>query len=78
MTVSIAASAEGLTRQFGATQALVGLDFDVPSGEVFGVLGHNGAGKTTMIRLLNGLITPTSGRMAHRNPARLCARCEAI
>ncbi len=53
---------EGLSKTFGATRALDSLDLDVPVGEVIGYLGPNGAGKTTTIRLLLGLITPTSGR----------------
>src|SRR6202789_1759338 len=53
--------AEGLTRNFGAVRALDDLTLDVPAGSVFGFLGPNGAGKTTTIRLLLGLIEPTSG-----------------
>ena len=53
---------EKLTKVFGATQALVDLDLEVPTGEVLGYLGPNGAGKTTTIRLLLGLIRPTAGR----------------
>src|SRR6516165_11027993 len=54
--------AEGLAKRFGAFQALAGLDLEVQAGEVFGYLGPNGAGKTTTIRLLLGLLRPTSGR----------------
>ncbi len=54
--------AERLTKYFGASRALEDLDLDVERGEVFGFLGPNGAGKTTTIRLLLGLIRPTSGR----------------
>jgi ABC-2 type transport system ATP-binding protein len=53
----------GLTKTYGgAVQALVDLDLRVERGEVFGYLGPNGAGKSTTIRLLLGLIRPTSGR----------------
>jgi ABC-2 type transport system ATP-binding protein len=52
----------GLTKHFGGRPALVGLDLEVPRGVVFGYLGPNGAGKTTTIRLLAGLLRPTSGR----------------
>jgi len=52
---------ERLTKRFGATGALDGLDLAVREGEVLGFLGPNGAGKTTTIRLLLGLIHPTSG-----------------
>ena len=50
-----------LTRRFGAQTAVNTLDFEVYRGEVFGFLGHNGAGKTTTVRLLNGVLTPSSG-----------------
>jgi ABC-2 type transport system ATP-binding protein len=52
---------EGLTKRFGTVDALVDLNLDVAQGEVLGYLGPNGAGKTTTIRLLLGLIRPTSG-----------------
>jgi ABC-2 type transport system ATP-binding protein len=54
---------DALTKRFGATVALDGLDQRVPQGEVFGFLGPNGAGKTTTIRLLLDQIRPTSGRV---------------
>ena len=58
--------AEGLTRIFGqpprAVTAVDHLTLDVAEGEVFGFLGPNGAGKTTTVRMLTGLIGPTSGR----------------
>ena len=54
--------AERLSKRFGDTEALCSLDLEVPPGEVLGYLGPNGAGKTTTIRLLLGLIRPTSGR----------------
>jgi len=51
-----------LTKRFGHTVALAGLSMTVPRGEVFGFLGPNGAGKTTAVKLLLGLLTPTSGQ----------------
>src|SRR5438067_5624671 len=51
-----------LTKRFGRTVALAGLSMTVPRGEVFGFLGPNGAGKTTAVKLLLGLLTPTSGQ----------------
>jgi ABC-2 type transport system ATP-binding protein len=51
-----------LTRRFGAFVAVDRITFDVQTGEVFGFLGANGAGKTTAIRMLTGLLAPTSGR----------------
>jgi len=53
---------EGLTKRFGAFTAVDRLSFRVEEGEVFGLLGSNGAGKSTAIRMLVGLLTPTSGR----------------
>jgi len=51
-----------LTKRFGHTVALAGLSMTVPRGEVFGFLGPNGAGKTTAVKLLLGLLKPTSGQ----------------
>ena len=51
-----------LTKRFGKTIALAGLTMTVPRGEVFGFLGPNGAGKTTAVKLLLGLLRPTSGQ----------------
>jgi ABC-2 type transport system ATP-binding protein len=53
---------EGLSKDYGSLTALAPLDMEVSRGEVMGYLGPNGAGKTTTIRLLLGLIRPTSGR----------------
>ena len=50
-----------LTKKFGNFTAVDHISFDVPQGEIFGFLGPNGAGKTTTIRMLLGLLTPTSG-----------------
>jgi len=62
MTDQIAIHTEGLTKHYGDVQALVDLDLDIASGEVFGFLGPNGAGKTTMIRTILDEIRPTAGR----------------
>ncbi|HVS12489.1 MAG TPA: ABC transporter ATP-binding protein [Thermoanaerobaculia bacterium] len=53
--------ARGLSKSYGSAQALRGLDLGVERGEILGYLGPNGAGKTTTIRLLLGLLRPTSG-----------------
>jgi ABC-2 type transport system ATP-binding protein len=55
---------ERLTRRFGAFTAVDQVTFEVLRGEVFGFLGPNGAGKTTTIKMLAGLLLPTSGRGA--------------
>lgn len=52
---------KGLTRMFGSFTAVDHIDIKVKKGEIFGFLGANGAGKTTAIRMLCGLINPTSG-----------------
>jgi ABC-2 type transport system ATP-binding protein len=54
--------ARELTRRFGAFTAVDAISFDVAPGEVFGFLGANGAGKTTAIRMLTGLLAPSSGQ----------------
>jgi ABC-2 type transport system ATP-binding protein len=61
MTDQITIHTEGLTKHYGAVEALVGLDLGVRSGEVFGFLGPNGAGKTTTIRTMLDEIRPTAG-----------------
>ena len=57
----VAIEARELTRRFGSFTAVDHITFDVRVGEVFGFLGANGAGKTTAIRILTGLLSPTSG-----------------
>ena len=56
-----AISASDLTRRFGSFVAVDHVSFDVQAGEIFGFLGSNGAGKSTTIRMLCGLLKPTSG-----------------
>jgi len=53
----------GLTRVFGPVRAVDGLDLRVETGRFFGFLGPNGAGKSTTIKMLTGLLAPTSGTM---------------
>ena len=57
-----AITARGLTRRFGDLVAVSKLDLDVPRARIYGFLGPNGSGKSTTIRMLCGLLTPTSGR----------------
>ncbi|MEP7347043.1 MAG: ABC transporter ATP-binding protein, partial [Gemmatimonadaceae bacterium] len=52
---------KGLTKTFGHLVAVDSLDLEIRRGEVFGLLGPNGSGKTTTIRMLCGLLLPTSG-----------------
>lgn len=56
-----AIEAHGLTKSFGKTQALAGIDLEVDEGRVLGLLGPNGAGKTTAVRILATLLRPDSG-----------------
>ena len=60
-----AIDARGLTRRFGSFTAVDAITFHVEPGEVFGFLGANGAGKTTAIRMLIGVLQPTC-RLRHR------------
>jgi ABC-2 type transport system ATP-binding protein len=54
---------ESLTKRYGAHEAVKNLSLHVPAGELFGFLGPNGAGKTTTIKMIAGLLRPTSGRI---------------
>jgi ABC-2 type transport system ATP-binding protein len=62
MSETAAIHTEALRKVFGHLAAVDGLDLTVHRGEVFGLLGPNGSGKTTTIRMLTGLMAPTSGR----------------
>ena len=61
MTSDLAVSAHGLTKSFGDTKALCGIDLQIPRGSVLGVLGPNGAGKTTAVRILTTLLRADAG-----------------
>lgn len=58
---ALAVRTTGLGKSFGGVAAVHGLDLEVGRGEVFGLLGPNGSGKTTTIRMLCGLVTPSAG-----------------
>jgi ABC transporter DrrB family efflux protein len=62
---------EGVTKRFGSTQALAGVDLFVEEGRVLALLGPNGAGKTTLVRILATLLRPDSGRA-------LVADCDVV
>ncbi len=58
-----AVTVRGLTRRFGDVVAVKDVSFEIPRGKVFGFLGPNGSGKSTTIRMLTGLLTPTTGEV---------------
>ncbi len=62
--LNVAIGARHLRKVFGNFQAVKGVDLEVRYGEIYGLLGANGAGKTTMIKMLCGLLEPTSGEMS--------------
>src|SRR5688572_25809833 len=59
----LAVDARGLSKRFGTTVALNGLDLQIRSGEIYGLLGPNGSGKTTFIRCVAGLLRPEAGSL---------------
>lgn len=61
METSAAIEVQGLTKRFGALEAVKDVSFNVGQGEIFGLLGPNGAGKSTLIRMLTTLIPPSAG-----------------
>jgi ABC-2 type transport system ATP-binding protein len=71
--MSSAITVRGLTKSYGANQALRGVDFDVEEGEVFGLLGPNGAGKTTTVEILEGYRPRDGGEVSvlGHDPSRL-------
>jgi ABC-2 type transport system ATP-binding protein len=62
-SAEVAVLFESVHKRYRETAALRGMDMTVPRGEIFGLLGPNGSGKTTTVNLLCGLISPTSGRI---------------
>ncbi|MGP1716377.1 MAG: ABC transporter ATP-binding protein [Methylophilus sp.] len=61
--MAAAVEIQGITKHFGAFEALRGIDLTIQQGEFFALLGPNGAGKSTLINLLSGLLKPTSGHI---------------
>jgi ABC-2 type transport system ATP-binding protein len=59
----VAVRAEHVTKRYGQLTALDALDLTIPRGRVFGLLGPNGSGKTTFLRLIAGYVLPSSGRL---------------
>lgn len=62
--MNAALEAEGLVKRYGARTAVEDLSFQVPRGAIYGVLGQNGAGKSTTLRMLVGVLKPSAGRIS--------------
>ncbi len=61
--MNVVISTRGLVKRYGRVRAVDGIDLDVEQGDVYGFLGANGSGKTTTVRMLLGLVLPTSGEV---------------
>ena len=57
----------GISKNFGAIQALTGVSLKIDAGEVLGLMGDNGAGKSTLIKVITGVLPPTSGKIFVRD-----------
>ena len=69
---------EGITKNFGAIEALRGISFEIGKGEVVALLGANGAGKSTLVKIISGGLEPTSGRLVYEgNEVRFTSPAEA-
>ena len=60
----------GVSKRYGVVQALAGVDLDIRAGEVLALVGENGAGKSTMMRIIEGVVAPDSGTLAFGGIAR--------
>ena len=56
---------EGLSKRYGAQQAVDRVSFELRQGEIYGLLGPNGAGKTTTLSMISGLLRPDEGRVLY-------------
>ena len=63
-TADLAVETRGLTRDFGGLRAVDAIDLRVEAGAMYGFLGRNGAGKTTAIKMLTGILAPTAGKVS--------------
>src|ERR1700733_1602529 len=60
----------GVSKRFGVVQALAGVDLDIRAGEVLALVGENGAGKSTMMRIVEGVARPDAGTLAFEGNVR--------
>lgn len=65
---------KSLRKSFKSTEVLKGVDFEVNQGEIFALLGSNGAGKTTIVKILTTLLKPDSGTAAVNSFDIVCSR----
>ena len=63
-TADLAVETRGLTRDFGGLRAVDSLSLRVEAGSLYGFLGRNGAGKSTTIKMLTGILAPTAGKVS--------------
>lgn len=63
MAIAAALHIEGLSKRYGATQALTDVSMTIPAGEVRAILGENGAGKSTLVKVLSGVVAPNRGQL---------------
>ena len=63
LSAQAALTIRGLSKSFGATQALRDVDLDLPRGEILALLGQNGAGKSTLVKILAGVVKPDAGEI---------------
>ena len=61
LAADIVLAAHNIAKNYGGTQALKGVNFDIRRGRVTALLGENGAGKSTLMNILSGVVSPTSG-----------------
>ena len=66
-TFAASLTLENLSRRYGETEALAGIDLDVAPGEIVCLLGPSGCGKTTLLRIISGIERPSAGRVLINN-----------
>ena len=74
----VAVTVQNLTKNYGTFSAVKGIDFEIRTGEVFGLLGPNRAGKTTLIKVLLSLCRPTCGHAPFDRSSSSCAAATRI